>query len=62
MSVGGQQGKAVEKQVEWKRTIWPGRKGPDGAADLQQDAPSRSTPGSDERRAPGGQVGLTREP
>ena len=61
VSVGGQQGEPVEQQVEGTRSTRPRRERPDGAADLQQDAPSRELPSGDGRRAPGGQVGLARE-
>ena len=61
VSVGGQQGEPVEQQVEGTRSTRPRRERPDGAADLQQDAPSRGLPSGDERRAPGCQVGLARE-
>ena len=61
VSVGGQQGETVEQQVEGTRSTRPRRERPDGAADLQQDVPSRSLPSGDGRRAPGCQVGLARE-
>ena len=42
--VGAQQGEPVEQQVERTRSTRPRRERPDGAADLQQDAPSRRMP------------------
>jgi hypothetical protein len=40
VSVSGQQGEPAEQQVERTRSTRPRRERPDGAADLQQDAPS----------------------
>jgi hypothetical protein len=60
VSVGGQQGEAVEQQVEGTRITRRRREGPDGAADLQQDLTSGETP-RHPRRGPRDQVGLASE-
>ena len=45
VSVGGQQGEPVEQQVEGTRSARRRGERLDGAADLQQDAPSRAAAG-----------------
>ena len=60
MPLGGQQSETVEEEVEGTRSTRRRRERPHGAADLQEDALPRDMRG-DERRAPGGQVGVTRE-
>ena len=60
MPLGGQQSEAVKEQVEGTRGTRRRRERLHGAADLQEDALSRDMRG-DERRAPGGQVGVARE-
>ena len=60
MSLGGQQSETVKEDVKGTGSTRWRRERPHGATDLQEDALSRDLRG-DERRAPGGQVGVTRE-
>jgi hypothetical protein len=61
VSLGDQQGKAVEYEIDGTRGTRRREESPHGAADLQEGGPFTGLLGEHERRAPGGQVSLPRE-